>query len=224
MKKIILGMILMVAGLCHAQQPIYNSVTGILSWSISVDTSDQYYGCLGPQGGPPCQYYYNTGHVAISITNKRTGKTVSSDHTVTGGVATASASLAVQPGDIVSYTETNQEYCPAGGVWMGYSGLLGYWEIASTREKVVGTTPNVPTGHNTYTLAAYCGYPIPASSSDYVQGNIVWSLDPIGTVKAFDLDALCYSSTGHQPWSCANIYASEWTIDPGVVPSCTYNP
>lgn len=216
-------MILMAAGLCHAQQPIYNKVAGTISWTISVDTSDQYYGCLGPHGGPPCEYYWNTGHVAISITNKRTGKTSSSDHTVTGGVATASASLAVSPGDIVSYTETNQEYCPAGGVWMGFSGVVGNWEIASSRFDVVIALPNsTPVGTSTYQLATYCSS-VPYTP-DYSQDKILWPTTTPST-QAFDLSALCYSPNGHQPWSCVNISVDNtYEINPGPAPWCTVNP
>lgn len=48
MKKCILTMLLFVlSACCFAQNPVYNSVAGTVSWTINIDTTQQMLGCPG---------------------------------------------------------------------------------------------------------------------------------------------------------------------------------
>ena len=67
MKKIILAMILLVAGVCCAQQPVYNPTAGTFTWTISEDTTQPMTGCIGNN-------YNAEGHTGrVSSTTQVTG-------------------------------------------------------------------------------------------------------------------------------------------------------
>jgi hypothetical protein len=225
MKKILLAAFLMVAGLCYGQQPIYNPTAGTLSWTISEDTRQSMTGCIGNnynaegqcEGGS--ETVYHTGQVALSVTNLRTGQTVNSSQTVTGGIATASITIVFQIGDELSYTETQQVYCPITGVWSGISNVFGHFENAFTRADVVAHTPTT-NGLWNYTLATYCTVATP----DF---NSLQTLAENPNQVAFDLLQLMWSSTGHQPWTPITVFpyvSAQYATNPGVAKNCTYNP
>ena len=230
MKKFFLATILMVASACFAQQPIYNQAAGTFTWTISEVTTQQMMGCPGNnynaegQCMGTMQWYWHTGKVALSITNKRTGLTSSSAQTVTGGVATASVSLAVQPGDPIAYTETQQVYCPIAGVWNGISLAVGEWEIAQTR--VIPLSANFPVsvaGNNAVWNTAPSCSNTGFNQPDFSPTMMADALVPLPT--AWDITGLCVSLAGHQPWYCVELSQKKYSIvTPGRSPTCTYNP
>lgn len=234
MKKVfLLALAVLITTVCFGQEPIYNGPAGTFTWTISEDTTQAMYGCPGNnynaegQCEGTMQWYYHTGKVALSVTNNRTGLTYSSAQTVTGGVATASVDVPVLPGDELSYTETQQVYCPVAGTWSGLLGSVGYWEIALTR--VIPVTPTFPKYivGNTATwspLAADCNGIPTTGSPDFLPSSESGPVTEVPT--GWDVVALCASVFGHQPWACVQVEVlQEYTLlDPLPRAYCTYTP
>jgi hypothetical protein len=213
-----------------AQQPIYNQGAGTVTWIISEDTSQAMLGCPGNnynaegQCETSMQWYYHTGNVSLSITNKRTGKTSSSASTITGGVATASVTLDVLPGDQVSYSETQQVYCPVAGVWSGISGLLGNFEIAYTLTAYTGGARGACT---TINGKLACAYPVrdwcSASTTppdNSFNGKTITDYSLYGYWSTY---AICFRAASSGPWACANGIALGSNAALGFG-NCTKNP
>jgi hypothetical protein len=215
---------------CVAQQPIYNQGAGTVTWTISEDTTQAMLGCPGNnynaegQCEGTMQWYYHTGNVSLSITNKRTGKTATSAQTVTGGVATASVSLAVQPGDQVSYTETQRVYCPVANVWSGMSGLLGNFEIAYTLTASTGG----PRGScTTINGQLSCAYPVrdwcTASTTPPDNSFNGSHINDFALYAYWSAYAICFRPGSSGPWACSNGIAVGSNAALGFG-SCTKNP
>lgn len=228
MKKILLSIAVVLLLACTGfGQITYNATAGTVTMTMTVDTTQAMTGCVGNnynaegqcEGG--LETVYHTGTVAVGMTNKRTGKTASASMTKQGGVATATATLAVSPGDVVSYTETNQVYCPIANQDYGFVGNIGYFEIAVTMENQQGIEyPGLVT--NGYYADPYCANgPIP----DYV-------VSPVYEINAIHphpwgwlLSTLCYSYTGGKPWTCGTPIGQYEFDTPQVrYAVCTNNP
>lgn len=231
MKKFFLMVALLcsLVGFCPAQQPIYNASAGTMTLTISVDTSAQMYGCTGYHGGPPCQYYWHTGKVSSTLINKRTNQTSTFTKTVTGGVATATAVVNVLPGDVVSFQESNQVYCPVTGIWSGNPGSMGDYEIAYTRAIFTGTVNNCSEGVTgticNFSVTDHCTIDTTPPDATYVNGYIRDQANAYWTY--WDTVNICYrpSSPAHAPWSCYGLGVEGYQTGGVIAPkSCTHNP
>lgn len=224
MKKITLAMILMVAGVCYAQQPVFNPANNTLTWTISVDTTQSMTGCIGNnynaegqcEGG--METVYHTGNVALSVTNRRTGQTVTANQTKQGGVATASITIPALPGDVFSYTETNQVFCPIINQWTGTDGVPGWFEIATVQSSVVALKS---TGLilDTWITASACT----TSRPDWNPTQV--SDFPNPAPWGWLMNTICFSYNAHQPWACSTpIGQYKFTTAQLAYPGCTSNP
>lgn len=216
----------------QAQQPMFNPATGTLTWTISEDTTQQMYGCPGNnynaegQCNGTMQWYYHTGKVALTITDLRTGKSSTSSQTIQGGVATASVSLNVQPGDVINYTETQQVYCPVVNQWQGINGEVGQLEVAYTRAIYLGSWTTCQTDEYQVTRCNFkvdnwCTAGTVPPDADY-DGQTIWDLKS-PAYGFWDTYNLCYRPSDSDPWICA---ANAALGLKGQQPqaSCTYNP
>lgn len=213
-KMLLLSAVILLGCCCLAQNapPMYNQATGKFTWALSQDATQPMYGCstnnYNAQGQctGSMQWYYHTAKAYITVKNLRTGITVSSGNTIYAGAVTASISIDVQPGDVLSYTSTIGVWCPLAGIWYG-GGLpvSGFIEIAYTLTAYTGGARGQCT---TVGTAVWCAYPVQnwctASTTppdNNFNGTYINDTVLHGYWKTI---AVCFRGGTSGPWVCSN--------------------
>jgi hypothetical protein len=229
MKKFILStLFVMLMAVCSFAQmgPITYS-NGVTTETRTLDVSAPMVYCQGEvTGGGQCSgqwvTYYHTGSISTTAKSVKTGKVYSSSANGTGKSLSYAFVIPVSADDpTFEMTETETVYCPAVGETIVDVNIGWTIEYATTMfiQNSVESTGII---FEDWNVNEWCDT-VGADFELSVLQDIKTTPSPWGWLAS----TICFSTTGHQPWSCLSSvgqYVTEQFKTAQVAYACTEHP